>query len=794
MDYLEKLNPEQRKAVECTEGPVMIIAGAGSGKTRVLTFRIAHLLQKGVDPFNVLALTFTNKAAREMRDRIETMVGAEARNLWMGTFHSVFAKILRVEADKIGYPKNFTIYDTDDSKSLLKAIIREEGVDETLYKPNQVFGRISSAKNNLLGPAEYKNNHELMAMDQSTGRPKIQQIYEKYASRCFKAGAMDFDDLLYKTHELLIRYPEVLNKYQHRFKYLLVDEYQDTNFAQYKIVKMLAAASRNIAVVGDDAQSIYAFRGANIQNILSFEKDYPELHTFRLEQNYRSTQTIVSAASSVISKNLHQFEKNLWTQNPAGSKIKVVRAMSDNDEGRTVAHDIQEKRLKKQLKNSDFVILYRTNAQSRSLEEGLRKLNIPYRVYGGQSFYQRKEIKDMIGYLRMIINPNDEEALKRIINYPTRGIGKTSVDKLIVLADQHNTTMWEVVTNINNYNFGAGAQKIQEFGVLIQSFQALEKKLNAFDLAVHVGKHSNLHNELNSDKSVEGISRLQNLEELLNAIKEFVEDDVVIEGEELANDKSLGAFLQNVSLLTDRDTTDEDGDSDKVTLMTVHMAKGLEFPQVYIVGMEENLFPSQMAMNSRTELEEERRLFYVAITRAEQELTITYALSRFKHGSLFNCEPSRFLQEMDPETLELVGERTASFDFSQDRAQNNQWNNGWQQFEKNGPPQRSSFGSSRPAPANPAIASRTSPLGGRSPQPTGLAQQQQAVRLTPESEFVPDDVSRLAVGMEVEHQRFGLGKVVQLDGLMPDTKATIFFQGLGQKQILLKFAKIKIIS
>ncbi len=793
MDYLEKLNPEQRKAVECTEGPVMIIAGAGSGKTRVLTFRIAHLLQKGVDPFNVLALTFTNKAAREMRDRIETMVGAEARNLWMGTFHSVFAKILRVEADKIGYPRNFTIYDTDDSKSLLKAIIKEEGVDDNLYKPNLVFGRISSAKNNLLGPAEYKLSDELMAMDQSTGRPKIQQIYEKYASRCFKAGAMDFDDLLFKTYELLIRYPEVLNKYQHRFKYLLVDEYQDTNFAQYKIVKMLAAASRNIAVVGDDAQSIYAFRGANIQNILSFEKDYPELKTFRLEQNYRSTQTIVTAASSVIAKNIHQFEKNLWTENPAGNKIKVVRAMSDNDEGRTVALDIQEKRMKKQLKNSDFAILYRTNAQSRSLEEGLRKINIPYRVFGGQSFYQRKEIKDMIGYLRMIINPNDEEAFKRIINYPARGIGKVSIDKLIVLADQHNTTLWEVVTNIHQYNFGGGAQKIQEFGVLIQSFQALEKRMNAFDLAVHVGKHSNLYQELNADKSVEGISRLQNLDELLNAIKEFVEDDVVVEGEELANDKSLGSFLQNVSLLTDRDVADEDGDSDKVTLMTVHMAKGLEFPQVYIVGMEENLFPSQMSMNSRTELEEERRLFYVAITRAEVELTITYALSRFKHGSLFNCEPSRFLQEMDPDTLELTGEKQAGFDFSNERSQAGAWNSGWNSFERNGQPQRAG-GPARSSSPTSAPAGRTSPLGGRSPQPTGLAQQQQAVRLTPESEFVPDDVSRLQVGMEVEHQRFGLGKVVQLEGTMPDTKATIFFQGLGQKQILLKFAKIKIVS
>ncbi len=791
MDYLEKLNPEQRRAVECTEGPVMIIAGAGSGKTRVLTYRIAHLLHKGVDPFNVLALTFTNKAAREMRERIETIVGPEARNLWMGTFHSVFARILRFEADKLGYPTNFTIYDTDDSKSLLKSIIREEGLDDTLYKANLVYGRISSAKNNLLGPAEYAANEELRAMDVSTGRPKLYLLYEKYAARCFKAGAMDFDDLLYKTFLLLMQYPDVLNKYQHRFKYLLVDEYQDTNFAQYKIVKMIAAANRNICVVGDDAQSIYAFRGANIQNILSFEKDYPELNTFRLEQNYRSTQTIVSAASSVIAKNLHQFEKNLWTDNAQGNKIKVVRAMSDNDEGRTVAHDIQEKKMKQQLKSRDFAILYRTNAQSRALEEALRKLNIPYRVYGGQSFYQRKEIKDMIAYLRLVINPSDEEALKRVINYPARGIGKVSIDKLIVLADQHNITLWDVVRDIQQYNFGGGAQKIYEFGVLIQSFQALEKRMNAWELAVHVGKHSQLYGELYADKSVEGVSRLQNLEELLNAIKEFVENDELIEGDELPMDKSLGSFLQQVSLLTDRDTQDEDGESDKVTLMTVHMAKGLEFPQVYIVGMEENLFPSQMSMNSRTELEEERRLFYVAITRAEQELTITYALSRFKHGSLFNCEPSRFLQDMDPETLELVGERQQGFDFSSERAGASSWNNGWDSFSRNGAPQRT--GPARPAAAG-AVPGRTSPLGGPRPQPTGLAQQQQAVRLTPEGEFVADDPRHLQVGQEVEHQRFGVGKVVQLEGDFPDTKATIFFQGLGQKQILLKFAKIKILS
>lgn len=775
MDYLQKLNPEQRKAVECSQGPVMIIAGAGSGKTRVLTYRIAHLLHQGVDPFNILALTFTNKAAREMRDRIEKIVGPEARSLWMGTFHSVFARILRVEAEKIGYPTNFTIYDTDDSKSLLKAIIKESGVDEQLYKSNLVFGRISSAKNNLLSPADYAKNNELMAMDQSSGRPKIQEIYAKYAARCFKAGAMDFDDLLFKTHELLVRYPDVLNKYQHRFQYLLVDEYQDTNFAQYKIVKMIAAANRNLAVVGDDAQSIYGFRGANIQNILSFEKDYPELHTFRLEQNYRSTQNIVAAASSVIAKNVHQFEKKLWTDNAKGSKIKVLRAMSDNDEGRTVAHDIQEKRLQKQLKNADFAILYRTNAQSRAIEEGLRKLNIPYRVFGGQSFYQRKEIKDMIAYLRMVINPNDEEALKRIINYPARGIGKVSVDKLIVLADQHNTTLWDVVTNITQYPFGAGAQKIQEFGVLIQSFQALEKKQNAFDLAVHIGKHSNLYGELHADKSVEGISRLQNLEELMNAIKEFVENDELIEGEELTNDKSLGSFLQQVSLLTDRDVQDESGNDDTVTLMTVHMAKGLEFPQVYIVGMEENLFPSQMAMNSRQELEEERRLFYVAITRAEQELTITYALSRFRHGSLFNGEPSRFLKEIDPDTLDIVAAANLAGSYDIEVSPKS-----WQQGYQHGKPQRGS------QPLN--------PLGGRAPQPSTLAQQQQAVRLTPEADFVPDDSSRLAVGMQIEHQRFGIGKVVQLEGNFPDTKATIFFQGLGQKQILLKFAKIKLID
>lgn len=771
MDYLKLLNEEQRAAVECTEGPVMIIAGAGSGKTRVLTYRIAHLMHKGVDPFNILSLTFTNKAAKEMRARIEKVMGADARNIWMGTFHSVFAKILRVEAPKIGYPSNFTIYDTDDSKSLIKTLVKELQLDADLYKPNIVYNRISSAKNNLLGPEQYKNHGDLISEDLANRRGDMHRLYEAYALRCFKSGAMDFDDLLFKTNELLERDPEVLNKYQHRFRYILVDEYQDTNFAQYKVIKMLGAANRNVCVVGDDAQSIYAFRGANIQNILNFEKDYPELNTFRLEQNYRSTKTIVTAASSVISKNIHQFEKNLWTGNQQGDRIRLISNVSDNDEGRFVATEIQEKKLRLQLNNSDFAILYRTNAQSRSFEEALRRQNIPYRVYGGLSFYQRKEIKDMIGYLRLVVNPNDEEALKRVINYPTRGIGKTSLDKLFVLADQNDKTLWEIISNIPAYNLGSAGTKIYEFATLIQSFQALEKKMNAYDLAMHVAKHSGLYGMLYSDKTVEGVSRYQNLEELLNAVKEFTENDEVIAGEELGEDKSLGTFLQNVSLLTDADNDKDPENADKTVLMTVHQAKGLEFKHVYIVGMEENLFPSQMALNSRTDLEEERRLFYVAITRAEENLTISYALTRFRHGSLFNCEPSRFIQEIDASSLEIIGAR-GPVHSPQGGPTADSWNQGW------------SGGN--------ATSSRTAAV--RRPQASPQAQQLAAVRQTPEADFVPDDTQALQVGMQVEHQRFGLGKVVSLEGAQPDTKATIFFQGLGQKQILLKFAKIKIIN
>lgn len=793
MDYLKLLNDEQRAAVECTEGPVMIIAGAGSGKTRVLTYRIAHLMNKGVDPFNILSLTFTNKAAKEMRLRIEKVMGNEARNIWMGTFHSVFAKMLRVEANKIGYPSNFTIYDTEDSKSLLKSIIKELNLDPEVYKPNIAYNRISSAKNNLISPEEYKNTSQLISDDIAARRGELYRIYAAYALRCFKSGAMDFDDLLYKTHELMLLYPDVLNKYQHRFRYILVDEYQDTNYAQYKVIKMLGAVNRNVCVVGDDAQSIYAFRGANIQNILNFEKDYSELRTFRLEQNYRSTKTIVSAAGSVIAKNLQQFEKNLWTGNQQGDRIRLISNISDNDEGRFVATEIAEKKMQLQLKNGDFAILYRTNAQSRSFEEALRRQNIPYRVYGGLSFYQRKEIKDLLAYLRLIVNPNDEEALKRVINYPTRGIGKTSLDKLFVLADQNNTALWQVVSNVAAYNFGSGANKIYEFSMLVQGFQALEKKMNAYDLAAHVAKHSGLYGMLYADKTVEGVSRYQNLEELLNAIKEFTENDEIIEGEDIDNDKSLGTFLQNIALLTDADNEKDPENADKTVLMTVHQAKGLEFKQVYIVGMEENLFPSQMALNSRTDLEEERRLFYVAITRAEENLTISYALTRFRHGSLFNCEPSRFIQEIDAHTLEIVGVRAPTQSGGKDTDRGG-WNQGWSGFRGGkaaaaGPSAGSTAGYTA---GGPNAASRTAAV--RKPQPSPQAQQLAATRLTPEADFIPDNTVDLAAGMEIEHQRFGVGKVVSLEGTHPDTKATVFFQGLGQKQILLKFAKIKIIT
>ena len=642
MDYLDGLNSSQREAVEQTEGPIMVIAGAGSGKTRVLTYRIAHMIKSGVDPFNILALTFTNKAAKEMTERISNIVGgSEAKNITMGTFHSVFSRLLRFNADLIGYPTNFTIYDTQDSKSLLKDIIKELNLDDKTYKPGMVLGRISAAKNNLISPEAYANNAEIMLEDKQSRRPELSRIYTTYANRCQKAGAMDFDDLLFQTNVLLRDFPDVLQHYQHKFRYILVDEYQDTNYAQYLIVKKLAAVYENICVVGDDAQSIYSFRGANIQNILNFKNDYPDYRIFKLEQNYRSTKSIVEAANSVISKNKDQIQKNVWTANDEGNPITIIRTLTDNEEGKVISNKIYDVKKSEGLNYSDFAILYRTNRQSRAFEEALRKLNLPYKIYGGISFYQRKEIKDLLAYFRLTANPRDEEALKRVINYPKRGIGKTSIENLIIASSKYGVSMFDIIQDFNAYPValnGPTKTKMQEFATMIESFHAQLNKMQAYDLAYHIAKSSgvlkDLYNE--KDKGPEEVERYQNIEELLNGIKSFTAQQDV---DEL---KTLSEFMIDVALLTDADN-DKEEDKNKITLMTIHSSKGLEFPHVYLVGVEENLFPSQMSLNTRSELEEERRLFYVAVTRSEKTCTISYSASRFVFGILTSSEPSRFI-------------------------------------------------------------------------------------------------------------------------------------------------------
>jgi DNA helicase-2/ATP-dependent DNA helicase PcrA len=762
LDYLKGLNPQQRAAAEQINGPVMIIAGAGSGKTRVITYRVAHLIHTGVDAFNILVLTFTNKASKEMRERITKVVGPEAKNVWMGTFHSVFAKILRVEGTKIGYPSNFTIYDTDDSKSVLRAVLKELNLDDKLYSPNYVYNRISAAKNNLVSWAEYQQNEQIQADDHANGRGHLGKVYEMYATRCFRSGAMDFDDLLFQTNRLLKEHADVLYKYQNKFKYLMVDEYQDTNFSQYLIVKKLAAINENICVVGDDAQSIYAFRGANIQNILNFEKDYPDLKVFKLEQNYRSTQNIVNVANSIISNNKEQLKKNVFSEKDHGDKIKVNRAFSDNEEGKTVAEAIMQERTTKGLKWNDFAILYRTNAQSRSMEEALRKLNIPYKIYGGLSFYQRKEIKDLIAYFRLTFNPNDEEALKRVINYPRRGIGDTTVDRIILSAGQNHISLWEVIVEPGKYLDGRSAASVGVFSTMIQSFMVITKTLSAYDAALHIAQHSGLLKDLYEDKSVEGLNRYENIQELLNGIKEFSEREDIEE-------RSLDVFMQDVALLTN-DDNDKNPNADTVSLMTIHSSKGLEFPHVFVVGLEENLFPSQMSLNSRSDLEEERRLFYVAVTRAENKLTISYATSRFKFGTLINCEPSRFLDEIDAQYLELdfkAKPQTGNPFFDDDRKA---WGRNADTFSK------------------PKAAA--TPASGKPVKTTSLL----AKAHIPSPGFAPSDTSGLQVGMEVEHERFGFGKVLTLEGNKPDIKATIFFKEIGQKQLLLKFAKLRIVT
>lgn len=775
-DYLNRLNDVQRAAVQTVQGPVMIIAGAGSGKTRVLTYRIAHLMEKGVDPFQILSLTFTNKAAREMKDRITGVVGPEAKNLWMGTFHSVFARILRTESVKLGYPSNFTIYDTDDSKSLIRDLLKEQGLDDKVYKPSMVLNRISSAKNNLFNWSDYQNNTELVNDDQLSGKPKLGLLFELYSKRCFKAGAMDFDDILYNTFRLLTEHNDALSKYQRKFQYVMVDEFQDTNFAQYIIIKKLAAQHENICVVGDDAQSIYAFRGANIQNILNFEKDYPDLKTFKLEQNYRSTKTIVQAANSVIGYNKSQLKKEVWTDNESGERIRLLRALSDNEEGQIVAHQIYASKMNLRLKNSDFAILYRTNAQSRSMEEALRRLNIPYRVYGGISFYQRKEIKDLLAYFRLAVNPQDEEATKRVINYPKREIGKTSVERLMVAANDQGLPMWTVMENIHDFNTGINGptkERILEFVTMIKSWQTMLSTHPAYELASHIANSSGLLRELFSDRTPEGISHYENLQELLNGIKEFSDSGVMpMESPSVELNshslRTLDLYMQDIALLTDSDK-DNKTDMDRVQLMTIHSAKGLEFSHVHVVGMEENLFPSQLSLNSRSDLEEERRLFYVAITRAEKSLTLSYSASRYRWGNLISSEPSRFLEEIDPATLEAIAPKSRNQEFESDEV--------------------------RPSLARLSVAKRQvqvtqKPSSTTVPQGFKKASSAQALK----TDFKADDSALIETGMDVAHEKFGTGKVISIEGKFPDSKALILFEGFGQKQLLLKFARLRILK
>ena len=775
MNYLNELNEEQRKAVEQLEGPVMIIAGAGSGKTRVLTYRVAHLINQNVDPFNILALTFTNKAAREMRSRIENMVGAEARNIWIGTFHSVFAKILRFEGERLGYPSNFTIYDTADSKNLIKAILKEEQLDDKTYKPNLVLNRISAAKTNLISANEYVKNDELFAEDRMSAKPKLGLLYQKYSERLFRSGAMDFDDLLYWTNVLLRDFPDVLNKYQNRFRFIMVDEYQDTNYAQYLIVKRLAAKFENICVVGDDAQSIYAFRGANIENILNFKKDYPDVRTFKLEQNYRSTKHIVGAANHVIENNRDRLKKTVWTSNTEGSKIKVVRNLTDNEEGMSVARSIFETKMSEQAHDKDFAILYRTNAQSRAIEEALRKMNIPYRIYGGLSFYQRKEVKDLVSYFRVVINPQDEEALKRIINYPARGIGKTTLDKVAVLANDWGKDMWSVISSpeIRQSQFNAGtAKKLEQFVNMIASFQIELPKIDAYELGSKIATSSGLVRDLYADKSPEGVSRYENIQELLNGLKEFVEEqpgeDEVVDENDV---KTLNQFTQDIALLTDADKDTDSNSNNKVSLMTVHASKGLEFPYIYIVGLEENLFPSQLSLSSRPDLEEERRLFYVALTRAEKQVSLSYAESRFRWGNMVYSEPSRFIEEIPEQFLDLTNSKPT---LSKKAVTSGVEKRTLPSFRKK------STGTGKPMMTKERNLTKYNDSRDPSSADTGQGDS--------------EHVNRIIVGTEVIHDKFGRGEVVAMDGQAPNIKATVAFQGAGNKQLLLKFAKLRIVG
>ena len=779
MDYLKGLNNAQYEAVTTLQGPLMVLAGAGSGKTRVLTMRIAHLITNGADPFNILALTFTNKAAREMKERIAKVVGnSDAKSLWMGTFHSVFARILRSEAHYLGFPSNFTIYDTQDSLNVLKKVLKEMNIDSDLYKPKKVQGRISQYKNNLITVKAYYNNPELMEADERANMKLMGQIYQKYVETCFKNGAMDFDDLLLRTNELLTRFPEVLAKYQDRFRYILVDEYQDTNHSQYLIVKALASKFENICVVGDDAQSIYSFRGANIQNILNFKKDYPDAKIVSLEQNYRSTQNIVNAANDLISKNINQFEKNVFSDNEVGEKIKVYRSLSDADEANFVAGNIWEQHNFNQKKFNDFAILYRTNSQTRAFEDALRRKNIPYQVYGGLSFYQRKEIKDLLAYLRLLVNENDSEALLRIINYPMRGIGETTQNKLIVYADSIGQSIANVLDALPFHapNLGvnnSALTKLNDFWQMIKAFQVMLKTENIYQVAMEVAKKSGLIKSLKEDQTPEGISRVENIQELMNSMQGFIDEQQQLED----GDPSLSNFLENIALSADTQENDEEGD--KVSLMTIHLSKGLEFPIVYIVGLEEGLFPSFMSSNSREELEEERRLFYVALTRAEKQAFFSYAVSRFQWGKITDSEPSRFLSEVDTDYL----------DFINPMVENRRIN-------------RSGLSSSifDDTPSMPRTFQKKEPKKKLSTDEQKLPEQPIKRNLTPVSSAkinTPDSSQSqdIEVGDRVRHNRFGVGEVLFLDGTDPNNvKAKIKFATEGEKNLILKFAKLEKIN
>ena len=765
IDLLNELNEPQREAVTTIEGPVMVIAGAGSGKTRALTYRVAYMIQEGIDPFSIMALTFTNKAAREMKERITQLVNAsDARNVWMGTFHSIFARILRIEAEKIGFTSNFTIYDTDDSKALINQILKDLQLDTKIYPAKSVLSRISSAKSSLYSPDDYAKDPEIQEADRKANKPLIAQLFKLYNDRMHRANAMDFDDILYYTNVLLRDNPEVLYKYQNHFKYILVDEYQDTNYAQYLIVRRLAALFENICVVGDDAQSIYAFRGANIQNILNFKNDYPDYKLIRLEQNYRSTQNIVNASNSVIAHNKDQIKKKVWSDKEVGERISLIKANSDTEEGTLVANSIFGYKMSRQLANKDFAILYRTNAQSRSMEEALRKQNIPYKIYGGLSFYDRKEIKDLLAYFRVVINPEDEQALLRIINYPARGIGKTSIERMMVTANEQRMSIWKCMeSNVFPQDFNMGTvNRFRDFMVMIKSFQSLQEKMNAFELAKHITNTIGLIKVLKEDDSPEGVSRVENVEELLNAIMEFSDRQVDETTGETAR-VDLVQFMEDVALLTDNEMKKDDSDDDFVSLMTIHSAKGLEFPYVYVVGMEENLFPGILSLSTREELEEERRLFYVAITRAMTKLTLSYAEQRYRYGNLTLSERSRFVDEIDPTLIEQT--------------------------------QKASFRGTSPVSGRPFSRRISEPEqhGFRNIPNTPTTRPTASPTTTPQN-LEPSNPDLLQEGMRVMHGKFGAGTVINIEGAGANKKASVHFDTAGVKMLMLKFARLAIIN